>query len=150
MRRLTVLLLFLSLSACAPFVKDGQPATASTHVILQDGQTVGQTLLARDDGLAGVEIFLSPETAGSGEIQLHLRAGPQSSTDLTVSRLSVESITAPGWVRFTFPPQNDSRGKDYYLHLKIKGSGSVRVDTAPGDTYLEGPSTKTGVRWMRK
>jgi len=144
MRRLTVLLLFLSLSACAPFVKDGQPATASTHVILQDGQTVGQTLLARDDGLAGVEIFLSPETAGSGEIQLHLRAGPQSSTDLTVSRLSVESITAPGWVRFTFPPQNDSRGKDYYLHLKIKGSGSVRVDTAPGDTYLEGAIYQNG------
>ncbi|MDP1547595.1 MAG: DUF1616 domain-containing protein [Anaerolineales bacterium] len=138
MRRLFFLLLLLSLSACAPFVKDGQPATASTGVILQAGQTVGQTLLARDRGLQGIEIYLGPETPGSGEIQLHLRSDPQSSTDLAVSVLAVQSITAPGWVRFTFPPQNDSRQKDYYLHLKIKGPGSVRVETAPGDTYLDG------------
>jgi hypothetical protein len=138
MRRLIVLLLLFGLSACAPFVKDGQPDTASTNIILQDGQTVGQTLLARDRGLQGIEIYLGQETPGSGEIQLHLRSDPQSSADLAVSALAVQSITAPGWVRFTFPPQNDSRQKDYYLHLKIKGHGSVRVETAPGDTYLEG------------
>ena len=144
MRRLTFLLLLFGLSACAPFVKDGQPDTASTNIILQDGQTVGQTLLAHDRGLQGIEIYLGPETPGSGEIQLHLRAGPQSSTDLAVSTLAVQSITAPGWVRFTFPPQNDSRQKDYYLHLKIKGHGSVRVETAPGDTYLEGAIYQNG------
>jgi hypothetical protein len=138
MRRLTVLLLLLGLVACAPFVKDGQPGTASTQVVLQAGQTVGQTLLARDRGLQGIEIFLGPETAGTGEIQLHLRADPQSSTDLAVSALAVQSITAPGWVRFNFPPQNDSRRKDYYLLLELQGTGRVRVDTAPGDTYLEG------------
>ena len=144
MRRLTFLLLLFGLSACAPFVKDGQPSAASTNVILQDGQTVGQTLLAHDRGLQGIEIYLGPETPGSGEIQLHLRADPQSSTDLAVSVLAVQSITAPGWVRFTFPPQNDSRQKDYYLHLKIKGHGSVRVETAPGDTYLEGAIYQNG------
>ena len=138
MRRLTVLLLLLGLVACAPFVKDGQPGTASTQVVLQAGQSVGQTLLARDRGLQGIEIFLGPETAGTGEIQLHLRADPQSSTDLAVSALAVQSITAPGWVRFPFPPQNDSRRKDYYLLLELQGTGRVRVDTAPGDTYLEG------------
>ncbi len=138
MRRLTVLLLLLGLAACAPFVKDGQPVTAATDVILQAGQTVGQTLQARNSGLQGIEIFLKPETAGTGEIQLHLRAAPQLSTDLAVSALAVQSITAPGWFRFTFSPSNDSRGKDYYLLLELQGTGRVRVDTAPGDTYLDG------------
>jgi hypothetical protein len=138
MKQLTFFLLLLSLVACAPIVKDGQPGTASTQVVLQSGQMVGQTLLARDRGLQGIEIFLRPETAGTGEIQLHLRADPQSSTDLAVSALAVQSITAPGWVRFTFPPQNDSRRKDYYLLLELQGTGRVWVDAAPGDTYLEG------------
>jgi len=144
MRRLTVLLLLLSLAACAPIVKDGQPGTASTQVILQAGQTVGQTLLARDRGLQGIEIFLGPETAGNGEIQLHLRGDPQSSTDLAVSALAVQSITAPGWVRFTFSPSNDSRRKDYYLLLELQGTGRVRVEAAPGDTYLEGAIYQNG------
>jgi hypothetical protein len=138
MRPLAVLLLLSSLVACSPFVKDGQPGTASTEVILQAGQTVGQTLLARDSGLQGIEIFLGPETAGTGEIHLRLRADTQSSTDLAVSTLAVQSITAPGWYRFTFPPPNDSRGKDYYLLLELQGDGRVRVGTAPGDTYLDG------------
>ena len=139
MKRLAVLLLLLSLAACAPFVKDGQPTITSTQVIiLLDDQTLGQTLLARDRGLQGIEIFLGPEIAGDGEIQLHLRADSQSSTDLAVSSLPIESITTPGWVRFTFPPQSDSRQKDYFFLLKIKGTGQVRVETAPGDTYLDG------------
>lgn len=100
--------------------------------------------MARDDGLTGVEIFLSPETAGSGEIQLHLRADPHSFTDLAVSALALDAVTAPGWVRFNFPPQNDSRQKDYYVLLELQGTGSARVDTAPGDTYLDGALYQNG------
>jgi len=138
MRRLTVLLLLLSLAACAPFVKDGQQGAATNKVVLQAGQSVGQTLLARDGGLQGIEIFLRPETPGTGEIHLRLRANPQSSIDLAESTLAVQSITAPGWVRFTFPSSSDSHGKDYYFLLELQGTGRVRVDTAPGDSYLDG------------
>jgi len=139
MKRLTILLLLFSLAACAPFVKDGQQGGGfSNEIVLQEGQTIGQTLVARDRGLQGMEIFLKPQIAGTGEIQLHLRTDSQSPTDLAVSVLPMQSITAPGWVRFTFPLQNDSYQKDYYFLLEFQGTGGVRVNTAPGDTYLDG------------
>ena len=137
-RLLTVFAMLLSLVACAPFVKDGQQGTASNGVILQAGQTIGQTFLARDGGLQAIEVFLRPETTGTGEIRMRLRENHQSSTDLAVSTLAVQSVTAPGWVRFDFSPSSDSRGKDYYFLLELQGTGRMRVGAAPGDTYLDG------------
>ncbi|MCI0478232.1 MAG: hypothetical protein L0Y55_18480, partial [Anaerolineales bacterium] len=48
-----------ALIACAPMVKDGQPISAKTEVVLRAGQTIGQTFTARDRGLNGVEVFLA-------------------------------------------------------------------------------------------
>ena len=145
MRRLTALLFLLSLAACAPIVKDGQhDGGFSNEIILQEGRTIGQTLVAHDCGLQGMEIFLRPQITGTGEIQLHLRSDSQTSTDLAVSALPMQSITRPSRVRFTFPTQNDSCQKYYYLLLEFQGTGGVGVKTAPGDTYLDGALYQNG------
>ena len=138
-KRSIVFPVLLAVTACAPFVKDGQTGTATSSLILRAGSTVGQTFTARHSGLEGIEVFLGPETAGRGEIRLHLRADSQpSSADLAMGTLALQSISRVGWYRFDFSPPIDSDGKDYYLLLELKGTGQVRVDTAAGDTYLDG------------
>ncbi|MCX7841065.1 MAG: hypothetical protein N2559_16640, partial [Anaerolineae bacterium] len=138
---LTVLL--STLIACAPLVKDGQPIVAQTDTLLRAGQTLGQTFTARDRGLNGIEVFLAPETSGTGVIRLRLRASPQSLDDLVTTTLDATTVTRPGFYRFAFTPQADSRGRDYYLLLELS-NGAVRVGTANGDAYLDGALYRDG------
>lgn len=139
-----LLLLLPALAACAPVVKEGQPTAVQSATILQPGQSVGQTFTARDRGLNGVAVYLSPDQPGAGEIRLRLRAGAQTTTDLAVGTLAAASVTAPGFYRFAFAPQSDSYGHDYYLLLDAQGDGRVRVGTAAGDTYLDGALYQNG------
>lgn len=145
--RVKIILLGLCLAplaACAPIVKDGQPTGVEQSVILRAGESVGQTFTARDRGLNGIQIFLSPATAGTGTLQLHLRADSQSSQDLAASAIDARTVTGPGFYRFEFSPQPNSRGHDYYLLLETTGSGTFRVATAAGNAYLEGALYQNG------
>lgn len=144
MKRLFLTLLLLALTACVPIIKDGQPASAAATLPLSARQSLGQTLVAREAGLQGVEIFMRPGQAASGKIKLHLRAAPQSADDLALAKLPVQNIHQAGWVRFDFPAQRDSRQKDYYFWLELEGPGSALVDTAPGDSYAEGALYQNG------
>lgn len=143
MKQLIALFLLLLVTSCAPLVKDGQAAATNVSQLSAD-QTLGQTFLARDSGLQGVEIFMRPENAASGEIRLHLRSGPQSQGDLAISVLPSQSVTTPGWVRFNFPAQSDSRQKDYYFLLKVRGNARLLVENAPGDSYQDGALYQNG------
>jgi len=144
LKKIWALSLLLAVSGCAPMVKDGQPNMVEQSVILRAGQSVGQTFTARDRGLNGIQIFLTPETAGTGAIRLHLRADAQSSQDIASSALDVRMVNALGYYRFEFAPQSDSRGHDYYLLLEADGSSTFRIATAPGNTYLEGAAYQNG------
>lgn len=144
-KRLTFFLFLLPiLATCAPFVKDGPPVLPTTSIALQTGQNVGQTITARDGGFEGTEIFLTSESPGDGEILLRLRSGIQSSTDLAVASLAVRAINAPRYYRFTFSPQSNSKNRDYYLLVELRGNGGVRVGTAPGDAYHDGAFYRNG------
>ncbi|MDE3090745.1 MAG: hypothetical protein KGJ80_15325, partial [Chloroflexota bacterium] len=136
--------LFFLLASCSPFVKDGQPTTNASTLVLQSGETVGQTFTARDRGLNGVEVFLSPDATAQGEIRLHLRADSQSTKDISIATLAAQAVTAPGFYRFDFAPQSNSRGQDYFAAIELQGSGSLRVGTAPGDAYLDGALYQNG------
>jgi hypothetical protein len=129
---------FFFLASCTPFVKDGQPTTNASTVTLRSGETVGQTFTARDRGLNGVQVYISPDATTNGNVQLHLRANSQSTTDIAMGTIAAQTVTAPGFYRFDFAPQRNSRQQDYYLTIEFLGGGALHVGTAPGDAYLDG------------
>jgi hypothetical protein len=135
---LIALVLVLGLAGCTPSMVPVQSAVVGVDVALRRGQTVGQTFVARQDGLDGIEIFMTLATPAAGEIRLHLRSTPQSSTDLAVATFLLDQVGAPAFYRFSFSPQSHSRGEAYYVLLDLLGDGEVKVGSAPGDSYLDG------------
>ncbi|MFZ6027651.1 MAG: hypothetical protein ACOYYS_08050 [Chloroflexota bacterium] len=131
--------LLLGLAGCSAAPQTEQTALTEER-ILSAAQPVGQTFVARFDGLSGVYFHLSPGEAGDGEVVLHLRADPQATTDLAVAytTLAVRSVTGPGIYGFFVPAQADSDQAYYYAFLEIQGSGSVEVGSGPGNSYLDG------------
>ncbi len=131
-----ILLCALISTGCSSFIKAEQPAVLD-YVILDEVHSVGQTFVAHFNGMNGVDIYLEPVEGANGEIQLILREAPQSE-NLGRASLSTIDISAPGYYHFHLPIQTDSNQQNYYLLLKVKGSSSFKVGTAPGNTYLNG------------
>jgi hypothetical protein len=104
---------------------------------LEPGQPVGQTFVARHAGLSGVEFYLLPENSVPLSLTLHLRADPQSTTDLATASLELPLEASPGFYRFVLPPLDSSHGQYYYAFLDTPESG-VSVALASGATYLDG------------
>lgn len=135
------LVLALGLLACSPIVKDGQPVQLAPGISLKTGQSVGQTFTARDRGLDGIDVFLTPALAPASsetDIRLHLRASAETAADLATASLPAQAVTAPGFYRFSFPSRGDSQNRDYYMVLEYAGEGALEVGTADPQTYLDG------------
>jgi hypothetical protein len=130
-------ILLLALAGCAAIVSDTQ-TLSTTYAVLQPGTLLGQTFVATQDGLSGIEFNLAPELEGSGEVLLHLRSDPDAQDDLATARLDTQSINSAGNYRFTFDPQEHSRRQYYYAFLEIVGEGRLQVGMAWGGAYLDG------------
>jgi len=127
------------LTGCSHFVDRDQTALAPERaVILEPGQTVGQTFVARHGGLDGVEFWLEVLPGSAGVLRLHIQPEPQSSTDLALAELPLEAVASPGFYRFSFPPDNHSHSAYRYAFLELDGTGAVRVGAAPGEAYIHG------------
>ena len=145
-KKLPLLILFgLLLSGCAGLIRTEQPSVVD-WARLSTSNSVGQTFVAKYDGLAGIYFYLSPQAAGNGQIQLHLRSEPQSENDLAVSvnTLSIDTIKSPGFYGFLIPSQATSNQKYYYALLEFSGSGQIQVGKAAGDTYINGAFYQNG------
>lgn len=127
------------LSGCKTLIGTEQPATVDWDTLSAE-QTIGQTFVAKYDGLAGVYFYLSPQETGTGEIILHLRTSPLAADDLAKSKNSIliEAVKTPGYYGFFFPAQAPSNQKYFYAFLELTGSGKVQVGKAAGDSYLNG------------
>jgi hypothetical protein len=137
------ILTIITLSGCSPIVKAEQPAVLD-FIELDISGSLGQTFVPRFDGLNGIELYLEPDQPGDGTLQLSLHRGPQDPSNFGLATMPLESISAPGYYRFTLPVQRESNQQSYYLHLKTKGIGSVKVGTAPGNYYLNGVLYQNG------
>lgn len=130
---------FFLLVGCSDFVDRDQPAAVpEAALLLEPGHTIGQTFVARHGGLSGVEFWLEAEPGTVGRLLFRLRSEPQSSTDLAVAVLPLDSLTAPGFYRFSFPPDYHSHGAYRYAFLELEGIGAVWVGAASGEAYLDG------------
>ncbi|NJP04908.1 MAG: hypothetical protein HC837_04370 [Chloroflexaceae bacterium] len=131
-------LVVLSIAGCTTTGQEQPLVAPESTVILAEGHTFGQTFVAHHAGLLGLDIWLAPQTAGSGNLTLILQPGPRDSTPLATATLPLAQVTEAGWYHFAFAPLPDSHNRDYYAQLTLNGSGQVAVGGAAGESYLHG------------
>jgi len=133
--------LIISLSSCKPITQYDQPYSTG-QLLLTEGMSIGQTFVARQSGLTGISVYLTPQQtpneSKNSNIILHLRADTDSQVDIAVSQLQLKANKNPRYYYFSFTPQPDSNRHYYYATLEIQGEESVNIRTASGNTYLEG------------
>ncbi len=87
------------------------------------GESVGQSFVARYDGLSGVEVHLATygrkTDAIRGALVMHLRASPDLREDLATVTLQLgESFEENPWYLFSFPAIPDSGGRSYFVLIE--------------------------------
>ncbi len=124
-----------ALVGCA-IVAPEQVITQHAEVTLRPDQTIGQTFVARQNGLNGWQVFLAPATPATGHVLAELKADNWPAP--VTATLPVTAVTAPGFHTFTIPPQIISRGSYYTLTLRLVGEGALAVGNGPENAYLDG------------
>ena len=137
--------LVLLLSGCTAWIKTEQSAVVD-WVRLSAEQSIGQTFVAKYDGLTGIYFYLSPKGTGKGEIRLHLRSDAQIDNDLaeSINSLAIDAVKSAGYYGFFVPSQKSSNGTYYYAVLEVTGKGDVQVGRTNGDAYLNGALYQNG------
>lgn len=131
--------LILCLTACSGIVAPDQTTNGLPPATLRVGETVGQTFVARQMGLAGVEVYLDPNLGtAAGDVRLSLRPEYNSPVELASATLPAAAIQTPGYYRFNLPPQWESRQVYYAIELELQGGGELRVGQGSADSYLDG------------
>ncbi len=143
-RIILILLAVISITACSPLVKNGQPVREG-FLLLENGSSLGQTLFSPYAGLQGIVLYLEPANAGSGILKLHLRTDPQAASDLTTGSINLQSISTAKYYRIPFPSLSGSRKQDYYMFIEIDGGGSLEIAKASGSAYLNGAFYQDGL-----
>ena len=120
------------------------------------GESVGQTFIARYDGLSGVEVHIATlrleANPGRGTLVMHLRDGPTSSTDLATATIPPSQTLDPDpWYTFSFSPIEYSRDRSYFLSVESPDGTPGKALTllwfqpAPrGDPYADGAAYRNG------
>ncbi|MEW5871896.1 MAG: hypothetical protein AB1894_21690 [Chloroflexota bacterium] len=138
LRKLAFLLLGLvSLAACAPIEKIEQSLITQKEP-LQAGRTLGQTFVARYEGLQEIAIYLEPLETGRGKVQVRLFPDPETATELAAAELPLQNVSHAGYFYFRFAPLPASTQQYYFVQIEIQGEGRVNAGAAPGNAYLNG------------
>lgn len=127
----------LMIVSCAPFTRNEQSAH-SEFIQLENRDNLGQSFVARYDGLQGITVFLKPETDVQGELTLDLFSNMDDKKPVRSSSLQLSDISSSGFYNFGFSPIIESTNGDYFYKLSCNGSGKINVGSAAGNTYLSG------------
>ena len=130
-------LLVIGTSACSPLVRTEQPAHPK-RVAVSAGNSVGQTFVARYNGLNGIALYLEPGSSQDGIVNLYLSGSPNSPNKFVTSKLPLHKIDKPGFYSLSFPPISNSARQDYFIEVEIDGQGDFYAGKAPGEAYLNG------------
>lgn len=107
-------------------------------VVLEPGQTLGQTFVARHGGMNGVEIYLAPSLDAQATIVLHLREDPLGSADIRTAAVHLPEGSMEGFYRFPFPAISSSHSQYYYALLEHTGIDNVEAAMGAIHSYLDG------------
>lgn len=106
-------------------------------VMLNSGESVGQTFTSLHQGLNEIGITLSSENGVKGELQLNLYHNGSHKT-LLLSKEYPVIVSSPKFLTLAFETQKDSYLKDYFLELNWNGSGPINLQTNPSESYGQG------------
>lgn len=137
--------MLLIATGCGPSVVelDNEQGHLDQAAPLPGGQhTIGQTFVSHYPRLTAVEVLLvvydEPQPAPSRQLTFHLRTGPYSQQDLVTLRVDTASLKHNDPYRFTFPPQPDSEGREYFFLLEASEGNKVSVWQSSRNAYGEG------------
>ena len=136
-------LLWIGLAGCSPRVQMVQ-SSQSELVVLDAANPVGQTFVARYDGLQAIQVYLSPGQAGDGALVLRLQSEPGAEQDLAAVQMPLSQVTQARYYRFDFQPRSGSNQQYFYASLAVEGEGSVQVGASAGSTYQDGALYQQG------
>jgi len=132
-----LLLFFLGVTGCTTLAANEQPVR--THFeFLESGSNLGQTFVSRFDGLEEISVYLAPQSPGNGDIILRLSQNPNDVNGLRSSAIELDEIKDPGFYTFSFPTIKNSAHENFFFHLELDGSGTMKVGAADGTLYLNG------------
>jgi hypothetical protein len=80
LKNLVLLLILLTLAGCSSIEKIEQPLI-SYFATLSNENTVGQSYVARYDGLDGFLIYVEPDPGAQGVVHLQLSEGPEENNE---------------------------------------------------------------------
>jgi hypothetical protein len=123
-------------SGCSPIVKNEQ-GVASQKIALIPGQTVGQSFVASEAGLTGIDLLVEP-IDGDSVLALSLYPDSQRQTIITRAKLPLKGTDNFTYQRFSFPALKDSARTYYYLDIQVESGSGARISVSPGENYLEG------------
>lgn len=130
--------LALALGSCGGTrVEQQVPLGAASFRPLAADTQLGQTFVVHHDGLAGVAVFLRPDTPGAGTLRAELlpaRGAPPVAT----ASLAVAAVNEPRPYELVFAEPLASRQRDYFLVLQIEGEGMLQLAVMPGTSYRDG------------
>ncbi|MEO6061320.1 MAG: DUF6541 family protein [Thermoflexales bacterium] len=135
----------LSLTACGgPLVEAGQPAANAGSLPLTATSSLGQSLMAYQGGLQGIEFQLAPAAQRpSGRVTYQLRRRADVADILAGGAIDVGAPTGDA-LRIDFPPQSAERLQDFYIELQYAGPDGLSLLTGPASAYLNGAAYVNG------
>lgn len=133
---LWLLSIIFFISGCSPILKNEQ-VLAVQSLELTPGHTIGQSFVAGERGLSGIDILVEPI---AGDSTLILSLYPDSNQDvlITTAQLPLQGTDQPSFQRFIFPALKDSAKADYFLSIQIERGAGAILSVSAGDSYLNG------------
>jgi len=103
---------------------------------------VGQSFLSRQKNLCRIDLIMAThKRENNGQLILHLRDDPASSTDLATAAVDMGDIMESAWHAFTFPPILNSQDRQFYFYLEAPDAplgAAVSVWMSTSDVYADG------------
>lgn len=124
-------------SGCIP-KQDFRVAQENPDQVIAGTNTIGQTFLARHDGLSGVEIFLAPKTKGDGILELSVFDIADADSAIVKASLPLDTVAQSGYYLFSFRPVDASFAHTYYFEISISDGGAVYSASGDPSSYLDG------------
>lgn len=131
-----ILFFLVFCSGCSPILKNEQTVTSQVVSILP-GSAVGQSFVAGEQGLTGIDVFVAPD-AGGAVLALSLYPDSRREQRIATSKLMLEAAEGQGYQRFSFPTLKNSARADYYFEIQVEDGQGAKLFASPGETYLNG------------
>ena len=138
-RILIFAVIVLGLSGCGgPLVEAGQPAADAGGLPLSSSSSLGQSFMAYQGGLEGIEFRLTPAAISfQGRVTYELRRRADA-PDVLARGVADVGGASGDLLRVSFQAQSAERLQDYYVELQYAGPDGQSLLTGPASAYLNG------------